>query len=108
MRSTYAGLTGKETVWDLYCGIGTISLFLARKAEAGLWRGNRPAGNRGCDDRMQRSTVSTMLKFYVGKAEEVLPASYERKTRRQIVAPDVIVVDPPRKGCDGVVSQDHA
>jgi len=36
----YAGLTGKETVWDLYCGIGTISLFLAQKCEAGVWGGN--------------------------------------------------------------------
>ena len=44
----YAGLTGKETVWDLYCGIGTISLFLAGKAKKGMRCGNHPPGHRRC------------------------------------------------------------
>ena len=47
----YAGLTGEETVWDLYCGIGTISLFLAQKGETGVWGGNRaPGGRRRADE----------------------------------------------------------
>ena len=41
----YAELTGEETVWDLYCGIGTISLFLAKKAKQVYWSGNYPAGH---------------------------------------------------------------
>ena len=91
----YAGLTGKETVWDLYCGIGTISLFLAQKAKMvygveiipqAIEDAERNAGINGIEN----------AQFYVGKAEEVLPEKYEKEG----VHADVIVVDPPRKGCD--------
>ena len=99
---SYAGLTGKETVWDLYCGIGTISLFLAQKAKQvygveiisqAIEDAKRNAENNGI----------TNAEFFVGKAEEVLPAFYEKEDdNSEMRHPDVIVVDPPRKGCDEV------
>lgn len=91
----YAGLTGTETVWDLYCGIGTISLFMARRAkqvygieivEQAIIDARENARRNGIDN----------ARFYVGKAEEVLPALYEQEG----IYADVICVDPPRKGCD--------
>jgi len=98
----YAGLTGKETVWDLYCGIGTISLFLARKA--GKVHGVEivPAA---INDAKQNAALNgiTNAEFTVGKAEEVLPEFYKNAatdTDKDFLHPDVIVVDPPRKGCD--------
>lgn len=91
----YAGLTGKETVWDLYCGIGTISLFLAR--QAGFVRGVEivPAAIENARENARINGIEN-VEFFVGKAEEVLPAEYEKNG----VYADVIVVDPPRKGCD--------
>lgn len=91
----YAGLTGKESVWDLYCGIGTISLFLAQQAK--FVRGVEivPAA---IDDAKRNAQINNIenVEFFVGKAEEVLPREYEKNG----VYADVIVVDPPRKGCD--------
>ena len=91
----YAGLTGNETVWDLYCGIGTISLFLVQKAKQVYGVEIVP---QAIDDARENARLNHMenVEFFVGKAEEVLPEQYERN---QIYA-DVIVVDPPRKGCD--------
>ena len=91
----YAGLTGDETVWDLYCGIGTISLFLAQKAKQVYGVEIVPAA---IDDAKINAKINniTNAEFFVGKAEEVLPREYERNG----VYADVIVVDPPRKGCD--------
>src|SRR5699024_4571488 len=91
----YADLKGQEIVWDLYCGIGTISLFLAQKA------------SQVCGVEIVREAINAARRnaalnqmdnvtFFVGKAEEIVPAEY----RRTGVRPDVIVVDPPRKGCD--------
>ena len=91
----YAGLTGDETVWDLYCGIGTISLFLAQKAKKVYGVEIVP---QAIDDARENARLNGIenAEFFVGKAEEVLPEQYEKN---QIYA-DVIVVDPPRKGCD--------
>ncbi len=91
----YAGLTGEETVWDLYCGIGTISLFLAQKAKRVYGVEVVP---QAIGDARKNAALNGMsnVEFFVGRAEEVLPEAYERN---QIHA-DVIVVDPPRKGCD--------
>ena len=91
----YANLNGGETVWDLYCGIGTISLFLAKAA--GMVYGVEiiPQAIDNAKENAKLNHISN-AKFYVGKAEEVLPEKYEKE---QIKA-DVIVVDPPRKGCD--------
>jgi 23S rRNA (uracil1939-C5)-methyltransferase len=91
----YAGLTGKETVWDLYCGIGTISLFMAKHA-------GRVYGVEIVEQAINDARLNAIqnridnAKFYVGKVEEVLPYLYET----QGIMADVICVDPPRKGCD--------
>ena len=91
----YAGLTGKESVWDLYCGIGTISLFMALRAKEVYGVEIIP---QAIDDARQNAVRNHIAnaEFFVGKAEEVLPAAYEKEESH----PDVIVVDPPRKGCD--------
>lgn len=91
----YAGLTGKETVWDLYCGIGTISLFLAQKAKQVYGVEIVPDAVKDAKNNAKRNGIEN-AEFYVGKAEEVLPEKYEKEG----VKADVIVVDPPRKGCD--------
>lgn len=88
----YAELTGRETVWDLYCGIGTISLFMARKAKKVCGVEIIPQAIEDAKENARRNKIAN-ASFYVGKAEEVL-------TERQLSSPDVIVVDPPRKGCD--------
>ena len=98
----YAHLTGNETVWDLYCGIGTISLFLAKKA--GKVRGVEivPQAIEDAKRNAARNGISN-AEFFVGKAEEVLPAWYaeqQRKPEEEREKIDVICVDPPRKGCD--------
>ena len=91
----YAGLTGTETVWDLYCGIGTISLFMAKRAKQVY--GIEIIDKAIEDARLNASNNSIdNAKFYVGKAEEVLPQLYEKEG----IYADVICVDPPRKGCD--------
>ncbi|MFI3177429.1 MAG: 23S rRNA (uracil(1939)-C(5))-methyltransferase RlmD [Eubacteriales bacterium] len=91
----YANLTGAETVWDLYCGIGTISLFLAQSAKHVYGVEIVP---QAIEDARQNAQINeiTNVTFYVGKAEEVLPAQYAESG----IYADVIVVDPPRKGCD--------
>ena len=98
----YAGLTGNETVWDLYCGIGTISLFLAKKAKQVYGVEIIP---QAIDDAKNNAKINniTNAEFYVGKAEEVLPEyykEYEKTHNGEAAHADVIVVDPPRKGCE--------
>ena len=91
----FAGLSGGETVWDLYCGIGTISLFLAQKAKQVYGVEIVPAA---IEDARRNAALNGIknAEFYVGKAEEVLPEKYEKEG----IYADVIVVDPPRKGCE--------
>ncbi|MBP5253922.1 MAG: 23S rRNA (uracil(1939)-C(5))-methyltransferase RlmD, partial [Lachnospiraceae bacterium] len=93
----FAGLTGSENVFDLYCGIGTISLFLARKARKVYGIEVVP---RAIRDARENAALNgfTNVEFMEGKAEEVLPAWHAAHPEEKI---DVIVVDPPRKGCDG-------
>ena len=97
----YAGLTGKESVWDLYCGIGTISLFLAGKAGHVYGVEIVPQAIADAKDNAKRNGFSN-TGFFVGKAEEVLPGFYaeHKNEKTAMLHPDVIVVDPPRKGCD--------
>ena len=94
----YAGLTGQETVWDIYCGIGTISLFLAKEAKKVYGVELVPDAIEDAKKNAELNNIHN-VKFFVGKAEDVLPKQYEK---HQIYA-DVIVVDPPRKGCDQAV-----
>lgn len=91
----YADLHGDETVWDLYCGIGTISLFLAQQAK--FVRGVEiiPQAIENANENARINNI-TNVEFFTGKAEEVLPREYEKNGTYA----DVIVVDPPRKGCD--------
>lgn len=98
----YAGLTGNEAVWDLYCGIGTISLFLAKKAKQVYGVEIVP---QAIDDAKNNAKINDIAnaEFYVGKAEEVLPEyykEYEKTHNGETAHADVIVVDPPRKGCE--------
>lgn len=111
----YARLTGNETVWDLYCGIGTISLCMAKKAKQVY---GVEVVQQAIEDARENACANQIgnVEFYEGKAEEVLPAFYEKEALREQAQgafgeriesrrgdkfhPDVIVVDPPRKGCD--------
>ena len=96
----YADLTGREVLWDLYCGIGTISLFLAGKARQVCGVELIPQAIEDARANAERNGIDNAF-FYVGKAEEVLPAFYaEKQGEDQLCRPDVMVVDPPRKGCD--------
>jgi 23S rRNA (uracil1939-C5)-methyltransferase len=90
----YAGLTGRETVIDAYCGIGTISLFLARRAGKVYGVESVP---EAVEDARRNAALNGIVnaEFAAGLAEEVIP-----RWREEGVAADVIVVDPPRKGCD--------
>ena len=98
----YAGLTGQETVWDLYCGIGTISLFLARRAK---WVYGVEIVPQAIHDARENARINGIknAEFYTGRAEDVLPEYYRRYEKEhpgEKAYADVIVVDPPRKGCD--------
>lgn len=90
----YAELEGNDTVFDIYCGIGTISLFLAQKA-------SKVYGIEIIEDAIKDAKINAKLnnldnvEFYVGKAEEVVPKMY-----REGKSANVVVIDPPRKGCD--------
>ena len=96
----YADLSGDETVWDMYCGIGTISLFLAQKAKKVYGVEIVP---QAIDDARHNAEINgiTNAEFFVGKAEEVVPDIYKKGGDGSHA--DVVVVDPPRKGCDQVL-----
>ena len=90
----YANLGENDIVFDIYCGIGTISLFLAQKAKKvyGI-----EIVEDAIKDAKRNAKINNMdnVEFYVGKAEEVVPKMYKEGKRA-----NVVVVDPPRKGCD--------
>ncbi len=89
-----AGLQGHETVLDLYCGIGTISLFLARQAGRVIGVETVPAAVADAEANARLNGISN-AEFRVGTAESLLP-----QLTREGIRPEVVVVDPPRKGCD--------
>jgi 23S rRNA (uracil1939-C5)-methyltransferase len=93
----YANLTGEETVFDLYCGIGSISLFLAQKAKKvyGI-----EIVRDAIEDAKKNAELNnfTNTEFLLGAAEEVVPKLYQKG-----ITADVVVVDPPRKGCEEIV-----
>lgn len=95
----YAKLTGSETVWDLYCGIGSISLFLAKNAR-------KVIGVEIVEPAVEDAKVNARINnienvdFISGAAEDVVPGYFQKHKGEPECNPDVIVVDPPRKGCD--------
>ncbi|SIS65500.1 23S rRNA (uracil(1939)-C(5))-methyltransferase RlmD [Salimicrobium flavidum] len=93
----YADLRGGETVVDAYCGIGTISLFLAEAAKKVY---GVEVVSEAVYDAKKNARLNNIenAEFYVGEAEKIMPW-----WRKQGLRPDVIVVDPPRKGCDEVL-----
>lgn len=102
----YAGLTGKETVWDLYCGIGTISLFLAKAVPNGQVTGVEivPEAIENAKKNAVLNGISN-TSFYCGAAEDVVTDMVAKRRTPSKEDPngalaDVVVVDPPRKGCD--------
>lgn len=90
----YADLCGEENVIDAYCGIGTISLFLAQKAKRVFGVEVVP---EAIEDAKRNAEINgiTNAEFAAGQAEVVIPKWYKEGN-----AADVLVVDPPRKGCD--------
>lgn len=95
----YAELSGSETVIDAYCGIGTISLFLAQKAKKVYGVEIVP---EAIEDAKRNAALNGIenAEFAVGEAEVVIP-----NWKKQGIKADVIVVDPPRKGCDEALLQ---
>jgi len=95
----FASLSGKEIVFDIYCGIGTISLFLSEKA---LKVYGVEVVEEAITDARKNAEINNInnVEFIVGEAEKVIPQLYE-----QGIKADVVVVDPPRKGCDEVLLQ---
>lgn len=110
----YASLTGEENVWDLYCGIGTISLFLSKNAKSVFGVEVVPQAIEDALGNARENDIRN-ASFVVGKAEEIIreiewedtPKGVSRQgvlkyngNKENVAYPDVIVVDPPRKGCD--------
>ncbi|MFD2446617.1 23S rRNA (uracil(1939)-C(5))-methyltransferase RlmD [Bacillus sp. CGMCC 1.16607] len=95
----YANLSGEETVIDAYCGIGTISLFLAKKARKVYGVEIVPEAIEDANRNAELNGISN-VEFAVGQAEVVIPKWYKEGNKA-----DVLVVDPPRKGCDEALLQ---
>ena len=95
----YAGLTGEETVIDAYCGIGTISLFLAQKAKKVV---GVEIVSDAIEDARRNAELNDIknVEFAAGSAETVISNWYNEGN-----SADVLVVDPPRKGCDEALLQ---
>ena len=93
----YALLTGEENVFDIYCGTGSISLFLAQQAKKVI---GVEVVETAIENAKENAKINNIhnTEFYVGKAEEVIPKLYEKGLKA-----DVVVVDPPRKGCEEIV-----
>ena len=90
----YADLTGEETVFDLYCGIGTIALFAARKAKRVIGVESVPEAVEAARRNAEKNGINN-AEFFCGNAQDVASELYSQGT-----IADVVIVDPPRKGCD--------
>ena len=93
----FADIKESEVVWDLYCGIGTISLFMAQTAAKVCGVEIVP---QAIEDAKQNAELNHMTntEFFVGAAEDVVPTQYEKSGGK--LRADVVTLDPPRKGCD--------
>ena len=91
----YANLNGNETVFDLYCGIGTIGIFASKNVKNLYGIETIP---EAIDDAGQNAKENNLenAEFFVGDVEKTLPEFI----RERKINPDVVFVDPPRKGCD--------
>ena len=90
-----AGLTGRETVWDLYCGIGTIGLYLAGKAGHVIGIETVPEAISNAKENAEINGIQN-AEYHGGKAEVV----FSKLAAGKDGADQVVIVDPPRKGCD--------
>lgn len=90
----YAGLSGNEKVLDAYCGIGTIALFMASKVKEVVGLEVIPQAIENAKENATRNNI-TNAEFYQGEVERLLPLMYKEGYK-----PDVVVLDPPRKGCE--------
>ena len=96
----FCGLTGEEVLWDLYCGIGTISLYLSGGVKQAFGVEIVPAA---IEDARMNAEINGVknVEFICGKAEEVLPEYYAKEAAEgRAATADIMIVDPPRKGCD--------
>ncbi len=91
----FCNLTGNEIVFDAYCGIGTISLFLAKNCKKVYGIEIVPDAIKNAISNAKLNNIDN-AEFFVGKSEEVIP----KLIFEENICPDVVVVDPPRKGCD--------
>lgn len=89
-----------RTVWDMYCGTGTISLFLAQRAKQVYGVEIIPQAVENAKENAEINGVKN-AEFFCGAAEEVVPALYKKDEEKYRA--DIVVVDPPRKGCDAVL-----
>lgn len=90
----YANLTGNEEVFDAYCGTGTITLFLSQKAKKVYGVEIIPQAIDNAWINAKENKVEN-VEFFVGESEVVIPDLINKGVKA-----DVVVVDPPRKGCD--------
>ena len=90
----YAALTGTETVYDLYCGVGSIGLFLASQARKIIGIEQARAAIKAARRNAKRNGINKAT-YYEGKAENLLPILLQAAEEK----PDIIILDPPRKGC---------
>ncbi len=90
----YADLTGEETVFDLYSGIGTISIFISDKAKKVYGVEVVKPAVKDAIENAEMNEVRN-VEFIAGETEKVVPEMYKKGTKA-----DVVFVDPPRKGCD--------
>ncbi|WP_260832881.1 23S rRNA (uracil(1939)-C(5))-methyltransferase RlmD [Staphylococcus capitis] len=90
----YAQLTGEEIVLDTYCGIGTIGLYMAPQAKHVYGVEVVPSAIKDAQENATKNQLNNTT-FECGKAEDVI-----LEWKAQGIKPDVVMVDPPRKGCD--------
>lgn len=96
----YANLTGKETIFDLYCGIGTIGIFASSKAKKVYGIEVIPEAIEDAKENAKLNKVRN-TEFFAGEVEKILPELIEKRN----ISADVAFIDPPRKGCDNITIQ---